>query len=101
VRSEPAVSLKEMKAILERAIAKLPLSLRNVYLLREVEQLTTAETAACLALSEENVRVTLHRARTRLRALLGASAEAGEILRYPAPFCDPFTRRVMGIILAG
>jgi RNA polymerase sigma-70 factor (ECF subfamily) len=44
-----------------------------VFLLREVEGLSTAETADALALSEEAVKVRLHRAKARLRADLDRS----------------------------
>jgi len=47
----------EMKAILEHAIQRLPCRHRAVYILREVQRLSTEETATCLALSPANVKV--------------------------------------------
>lgn len=58
----------ELRAVLETVVAAMPSSYRGVFLLREVEGLSTAETAAVLELSEELVKVRLHRAKARLRA---------------------------------
>ncbi len=52
------------------AISQLPESYRIVLLLRDIEELTTAEVAARLQLSEANVKVRLHRGRAALKTLL-------------------------------
>jgi RNA polymerase sigma-70 factor (ECF subfamily) len=64
-------------------------------LLREVQHLSTAETAECLGISRENVKVTLHRAKEGLKAQLMSSAAALELFDYPARYCDPITAKVM------
>jgi RNA polymerase sigma-70 factor (ECF subfamily) len=61
---------QELHGQLERALAALPESLRVVFVLREIEGLSTDETAAALELGESAVKVRLHRARLRLRELL-------------------------------
>jgi RNA polymerase sigma-70 factor (ECF subfamily) len=86
-----AVQITEMKTLLENAIGALPQNYRAVYVLREVQQLTTAETAAALGISEESVKVLLHRARARLKDVLLKSAAAVELFPYPAEYCDPMT----------
>lgn len=91
---------EEMKAILEQAVQALPRLHRAVYLLREVQHLTTAETAQCLGLSRENVKVCLHRAREGLKSRLLQSAAAVELFEYPAAYCDPMTAKVMQAVLA-
>jgi RNA polymerase sigma-70 factor (ECF subfamily) len=69
----------ELHGQLEHALAALPLSLRAVFVLREIEGLSTDETAAALDLGESAVKVRLHRARLRLRELLaGYLATAGD-----------------------
>lgn len=98
-RAEPEFNLKEMKALLERAISDLPQGLRQVFILREVQQLSTAETAACLGISAGNVRVKLHRAHEQLKSELVKNAAAAELFSFGAPLCDPFTRRVMAAVL--
>lgn len=53
------------------AMARLPANLREVLVLRGVEDLTQAETAELLQKSEKTVEMRLYRARAKLRALLG------------------------------
>jgi RNA polymerase sigma factor (sigma-70 family) len=91
---------EELKAALERAVQTLPRTQRSVYVLREVQHLSTAETAECLGLSRENVKVILHRAREALKADLLKGATRVELFDYPARYCDPLTARVMNKILA-
>jgi len=57
----------EVQAQLKAAIAALPESLRVAFLLRDVEGLSTAETAQILDISPGAVKVRLHRARLQLR----------------------------------
>jgi len=98
-RGAARLNLKEMKALLEEAIAALPGNLRIVYMLREVQRLTTAETAASLGISPGSVKVILHRARERLKAALLDTAAGLELFEYRANYCDPMTARVMAKIL--
>lgn len=93
------IQINEMKALLEHAISALPENYRAVYLLREVQQLTVSETADCLGISVESVKVLLHRARTRLKSNLLHSAAGVEAFSYPAQFCTPMTERVLAIVL--
>jgi RNA polymerase sigma-70 factor (ECF subfamily) len=57
----------EARGNLDNAVAKLPYSLRIVFILREIEGLSTKETADVLDLSETAVKTRLSRARLRLR----------------------------------
>ena len=65
-----------------------------------MQHLSTAETAECLGLSTENVKVCLHRARLALKAELLKSVERSELLEYPANYCDPMTAHVMQSVLS-
>jgi RNA polymerase sigma-70 factor (ECF subfamily) len=60
----------ESRQALERALAELTPVQRAVFELREVEGRTTEEVGEILGLPPGTVRVYLHRARLRLRALL-------------------------------
>lgn len=60
----------ELRRVLDAAVAALPEGLRSVFVLREIEGLSTTETAQVLGLSEANVKVRLHRARLALRERL-------------------------------
>lgn len=57
----------EGRAHLDEAVNKLPHTLRIVFILREIEGLSTKETAEVLELSETAVKTRLSRARLRLR----------------------------------
>lgn len=60
----------ELREVLREAVASLPESYRPVLLLRDVEELSTAETADVLGLSEDVIKQRLHRARVMLREKL-------------------------------
>ena len=57
----------EFREALTRAILQLPEKYREVFILRDIEQMSAAETAAALQISEGNVRTRLVRARLMLR----------------------------------
>ena len=63
---------KEIHAELERALRGIPENYRSVILLRDVEEMSTAETASLLEISEDNVKQRLHRGRALLRKALAA-----------------------------
>ena len=58
---------RNLQSLLETAIDALPESFRSVLVLREVEGLSTAETADSLGISEALVKTRLHRAHAALR----------------------------------
>src|SRR5690242_21180090 len=64
---EQRTSNAELVRILEEAVLRLPEQYRTVLMMRDVEELSTSETAAALNLTEENVKVRLHRSRVLLR----------------------------------
>jgi RNA polymerase sigma-70 factor, ECF subfamily len=87
---------QETLSLLEHAVDRLPGMYRSVFVLREIENMSTAETASCLDLTEEAVKVRLLRARNTLRqelyALAGAtSSQAFQFLGWR---CDRVVRRV-------
>jgi RNA polymerase sigma-70 factor (ECF subfamily) len=57
----------EMKELLEKAIRELPETYRSVVLLRDMEELSTEETAHILDVSVDVVKTRLHRARLAIR----------------------------------
>ena len=61
---------EEVRVLLEAAIEAIPATFRAVFVLREIEGLSTSETAQCLDVSEDLVKTRLHRARGYLRAEL-------------------------------
>jgi len=64
---EQQASHGELRTLLESAIESLPAAYRSVVVLRDVEGMSTAETAECLSLRVDAVKTRLHRARALLR----------------------------------
>ncbi len=62
----------ELRAAMDESVAQLPESLRAVFVLRDLEGLSTKETAEVLGISQSSVKVRLHRARMQLRRQLAA-----------------------------
>lgn len=71
-QSIPESQFKSHEALeeMEKAVNSLGEALRSVFILRDVEELSTRETAAILNISESAVKVRLHRARLILREKL-------------------------------
>jgi RNA polymerase sigma-70 factor (ECF subfamily) len=67
---ETEVLRGELKEVLENAIGSLPEIYKTVLLLRDVEDLSTGETAGILEVSEDVVKTRLHRARLAVRKSL-------------------------------
>ncbi len=69
---EEALINNESRQVMDEAVTELPESLRIVFILRDIEGLSTAETGEVLGLSEGAVKTRLHRARLWLRDRLSA-----------------------------
>ena len=93
---EQSASRAELGHLLEEAVLGLPERYRAVVMLRDVEDLSTAETAAALDLTEHNVKVRLHRGRAMARGWL--FARVGTNAKAAFPFmgvrCDRVVRGV-------
>ncbi len=94
---ESRASQGELRGLLEEAILALPESYRTVFVMRDVEEMSTAEAAEALGLSEENVKVRLHRARAMLRRELYARAgtASAQAFQFHAVRCDRVVAGVM------
>ena len=92
----------ELRLALEKAFDALPDGYRSVFMMREVEGLSTAETAECLEISEENVKTRLHRARASLQRELYtlAGAEGNGAFQFLGARCDRVVARVLERILS-
>lgn len=68
--TEEVVERESTRALVLSKIGELPDNYRIVLMLRDIEELETAEVAELLEISESNVKVRLHRARSALKKLL-------------------------------
>ena len=91
----------ELKAILEFSIRKLPEKYRIVFIMREMECMSIAETMECLGLTEANVKVKLNRAKVLLRDKLSVYLKDNEVLQLYKPYCDRIVDNVMEKITIG
>jgi len=93
---------RELGHAIEAAVDALPEVFGAVFVLRDVEGLSTAETAACLGINAETVKTRLHRARALLRnhitARIGVAAR--DAFRFDGARCDRMVATVMARIAA-
>lgn len=96
---EQGLARAQLNQLLEHLVDELPESHRSVFVLREIEQLSTAEVAEALGLSADNVKQRLSRAKAMLRTALEqrTGASLAELYPFEAPRCD----RVVAGVLAG
>ncbi len=94
---ERTASSRELRQLVEQEIDKLPEGLRSVLVLRELEGMNTAETAAVLDVADEVVKTRLHRARALLRQRIEEQLgeQFAEAFSFGAERCD---RVVAGVL---
>jgi RNA polymerase sigma-70 factor (ECF subfamily) len=86
----------ELRDLLEQAIDTLPDGMREVFVLREVEGMSTSEVAEALGVSDDVVKTRLSRGRSALRRVLLArmGASTSDAFRFYRPRCDRIVRQV-------
>ena len=89
---------QELGRMLEHAVDELPEAYRTVFMLRDVEGMSTAETADGLELGEEAVKTRLHRARAMLRRSIATriGETSASAFQFHAVRCD----RVVAAVLS-
>lgn len=87
----------EIRKLIERAIDDLPEAFRIVFVMRDIQGWTIAETAANLDLKPETVKTRLHRARRLLRQTL--DQELASAVTDAFPFLGVRCQRITGAVL--
>jgi RNA polymerase sigma-70 factor (ECF subfamily) len=97
---EQQAAAGELRVVLELAIDGLADGAREVFMLREVEGMSTAEVAAALDVSDDVVKTRLSRARAAIRRDLIArtGASAPDVFRFYKPRCDRVVAQVLARI---
>ena len=95
---EQRASTAEIGRLLEEVLLGLPDHYRTVVMMRDIEQMSTAETADALDLSEQNVKVRLHRGHAMMRGSL--MARLGEAGKAAFPFMGLRCDRVVHSVFA-
>lgn len=89
---------KEFNNVLEHALLKLPVQYRSVFLLREMEGMSVAETAELLSLSQVNVKVRMNRAKAMLQTALEQFYPSSKVFEFNLVYCDAIVQRVFDAI---
>jgi RNA polymerase sigma-70 factor (ECF subfamily) len=92
----------EIRRIIERRIDELPAAFRTVFVMREVEEMTVDETAACLGIPAATVRTRLFRARGLLRDSLERDIDTAkaDVFAFAGARCDRIVAGVLARIQA-
>jgi RNA polymerase sigma-70 factor (ECF subfamily) len=94
---ERATALAEIRGLLESAVDTLPEPFRIVFVMRDVEEISTEETAQHLRLRVETVKTRLHRARRLLRIAL--QDRLATVFTDTFPFAGTRCDRLTGSVL--
>ena len=92
----------ELRPLLEDAIDALPPAFRAVFVMRTVEEMSTAEVAHSLSIPEDTVKTRLHRARGLLQKAITEriDAKARDAFSFERPRCDRVVHHVLATIRA-
>ena len=93
---EQSASTGQLREFLEEAVLNLPENYRTVIMLRDIEELSTTETAEALDLTEENVKIRLHRGHGMMRNWLFERIGSGakEAFPFMGVRCDRVVQNV-------
>ncbi|HEY5773714.1 MAG TPA: sigma-70 family RNA polymerase sigma factor [Chitinophagaceae bacterium] len=88
----------ELSKVIVGALTSIPLEYRMVFSLRELNGMSTAETAETLDISETNVKVRLNRAKQMLREKVEKMYTPEDIFEFNLIYCDKIVSGVMKAI---
>ena len=89
---------KEISRIMESALLTIPYDYRIVYTLRELNEISTRETAELLEITESNVKARLSRSKLMLRNVVEKMYRAEDIFEFNLVYCDRIVNNVMAVI---
>ena len=96
--ADSELARSQIREFLEKAVDDLPDAFRIVFILRDIEEMSTEETAEQLSLKPETVKTRLHRARRLMRAAVEKrlAATFSELFPFDGARCDRMADRVIG-----
>jgi RNA polymerase sigma-70 factor (ECF subfamily) len=92
--SAPALR-RELAHVIESALVRIPRDYREVFVMRDMNNLSVADTSALLHISESNVKVRLLRARAMLRQKISSAYSPEDIFEFNLIYCDAMVSRIM------
>lgn len=97
-QTEEKLLNRELSIVLEKSIQNIPVIYRTVFLLREVEGFSVAETAELLDITETNVKVRFNRAKALLQKEIELVYSRAEIYSFNLVYCDAIVNGVFNKI---
>jgi RNA polymerase sigma-70 factor (ECF subfamily) len=94
IQTEQNMLNRELSSVLEKSLESIPVIYRSVFVLREVQGFSIAETAELLDITPVNVKVRLNRAKSLLQKQLEQFYSANEIYSFNLIYCDNIVNRV-------
>lgn len=94
VNPEQKMINNELAAVLEKSLQKIPVIYRTVFVLRQIQEYSVAETAGILDISPVNVKVRLNRAKALLQKELEEVYNQAEIFSFNLIYCDAIVKKV-------
>jgi RNA polymerase sigma factor (sigma-70 family) len=92
--TEKQVLNQELSHALEKSIEEIPVEYRTVFILREKEGFSVAETSEVLDISESNVKVRLNRAKAMLRQKIEHYYSNTPVYEFNLVYCDKIVKNV-------
>lgn len=94
---ETELSRSEARKLLEAAVDELPDDFRAIFVLRDIEGMSTEEAASCLSIKPETAKTRLHRARRMMRASIEKrlSGAFAELFPFDGARCASMADRVI------
>jgi RNA polymerase sigma-70 factor (ECF subfamily) len=85
---------RELAVVLEKSIQNIPLNYRTVFVLREIEGFSVAETSDLLQITATNVKVRLNRAKALLQKEIEQIYSRTELYSFNLIYCDAIVDKV-------
>lgn len=92
---EETLMNNELKKVLERTIDGLPVIYRSVFVMREIDGMSVAETSESLGISTVNVKVRLNRAKEMLKRSIGSIYHDAGVYHFDLVRCDRIVAHVL------
>ena len=93
-QTEDVLLNRELASIMEKSLQNIPVLYRKVFVLREIEGFSVAETAEILDITPVNVKVRLNRARALLQKQIEQSYSRSELYSFNLIYCDGMVQKV-------
>jgi RNA polymerase sigma-70 factor (ECF subfamily) len=93
-QTEQMVLNRELTTVIEKSLQNIPVNYRTVFVLREIEGFSVAETAELLNISSVNVKVRLNRAKALLQKEIEQFYTHVDVYSFNLIYCDAIVHKV-------